>query len=160
MSDARRFDAFANLIARNFPRAQSIADIAGGKGYLQAALRQRGYSNVVTWDKCKATQRRTHRAIYRHRLFDWREAEPADLFVGMHPDGATDHILKAAAAQRVPAIICPCCALPSAVPAPHVVNYATWLHHLDLLARKLGFDVQYAGLPIRGRNTVIIARPT
>ena len=49
MGDSHRFDLFAKLISTNFPnRDKRIVDVAGGKGYLRAALFQLGYKNVWT----------------------------------------------------------------------------------------------------------------
>ena len=51
MGDSRRFDLMAKLIEKHIPKGFTIGDIASGKGYLQAALRQRGYRNITSWDK-------------------------------------------------------------------------------------------------------------
>ena len=54
MGDPRRFSLFADVIAANFPSNLPVADVAGGKGYLQVALRQRGMT---------AQEERTVRAV-------------------------------------------------------------------------------------------------
>lgn len=160
MGDPRRFSLFADVIAANFPSTLPVADVAGGKGYLQVALRQRGFASVVSWDK-RPRYSKGHRArFYRYGLFDARSA-PRDygLAVGMHPDGGTDHIIAYAARHRVPFAVCPCCVQPSAEPYFGSYRYADWCDHLARLAEHAGFDVTLAGLPMRGRNVVLIGRP-
>lgn len=165
MGDRRRHVEFAALIARNFPnRDARIADVAGGKGYLRAELHRLGYHKVETWDRCKASSRRTHRQGYHHALFDYRAAPAYDLVVGMHPDGGTDHIIMYGKTRRVPFAVCPCCVIPSAVPYGGVIGPATWradnhewTAHLLRLARCM--DTFVTALPIKGRNAVIVARP-
>lgn len=51
MGDRRRFDLFAKMIMREFPAARRIADVAGGRGWIQVALRELGHpAAVVTMD--------------------------------------------------------------------------------------------------------------
>ena len=75
MGDARRFDLLADLIADTWPdyRDARIADVAAGKGYLQMALRQRGFRNIVSFDRRKSFA--GPRSIYRYGWFDCRTAE-------------------------------------------------------------------------------------
>lgn len=158
MGDPRRFDQFAALIHRNFPRARRVADVAGGKGYLQTALRERGYE-VVTFDKRKGRKDRP-KMRYQYRYFDSTITEPFDLLVGMHPDGATDVIIKEAAARRVPFVICPCCAISTATAywgARHGIG--GWVEHLKAYAKRLGFEVREMLLKINGRNLVLVGVP-
>ncbi|MDI3467824.1 MAG: hypothetical protein OJF50_006645 [Nitrospira sp.] len=46
MGDPRRFHAFAEVIVKHLHPSMAIADVAGGKGYLQAALRERGFRSM------------------------------------------------------------------------------------------------------------------
>ena len=159
MGDPRRFHAFADLIQKHIPLDAKIGDIAGGKGYLQAALFQRGYRNVTTWDVRKRCA--SPRRGYRHSLFDYRTAPSYDAVVGMHPDGATDQLLQYAAERHVPALIVPCCAIGS-------VNaywgarggYREWMDYLKNRADYLGLSVIHTALSINGRNEVLICRPS
>jgi hypothetical protein len=50
MGDTRRFSLMAELIADRVPIDATIADIAGGKGGLQAELYCRGFRSVTSWD--------------------------------------------------------------------------------------------------------------
>lgn len=166
MGDRRRHIEFAALIARNFPNREArIADVAGGKGHLRAELFRLGYRNVETWDKCRASQRRTHRSGYRHALFNHVTAPEYDLVVGMHPDGGTDHIVLYGARRRVPFVLCPCCVIPSAHPYGGPTGPKTWRGDNDEWTRHLlrlagVMDKFVTALPITGRNQVIVARPT
>lgn len=160
MGDRRRFDLFAHLIDRNFPsyRSRPLVDVASGKGYLQAALRQHGFENIVSWDKRPRNGK--PRRCYRYGYFDWKSA-PRDyqLVVAMHPDEGTDHAIMYAAKHRLPFIICPCCAKPDAVPYSGKTHWQAWNKHLMHLARTKNMDVQLVELSMQGRNVVMIGRP-
>jgi hypothetical protein len=146
----------AELIAANFPgyRDARIADVAGGKGHLQAALRQRGFRQIVSFDKRKSYA--GGRAIYRYVWFDWRTKEPFDLIVGMHPDEGTDHIVLYGREHAVPWCVCPCCVRPSGAAYGAGANdYWRWLGHL----RQLGGgprSVHTTSLPMLGRAVVLL----
>lgn len=157
MGDRRRFDAFADLIARNITPDIPVADVAGGSGGLRAALHQRGFRDVDSWDKRHRNARGKKGYIYG--LFDWRNAPRGyKAVVAMHPDEGTDNALLYALRERVPFIICPCCVKPSG--AKFSGNqYGEWLEHLAAIGRAGRFSVTEACLPIRGRNIVLIGRP-
>lgn len=112
MGDPRRHLVFAEFISSLWPdRSLRIADVAGGHGATNAALYQLGYRNVVTFDK--RTKRWTTRPHYRYGIFREEDAADFDLLVGMHPDGATDVILKSAVENEIPAAVVPCCQIPT-----------------------------------------------
>lgn len=52
MGDSQRFKVFAKEISQKFPlkKYKTIADIAGGKGYLNKELTKKGYK-VITFNK-------------------------------------------------------------------------------------------------------------
>lgn len=154
MGDPRRFDAFAKLVVRHVPLAASVADVAGGRGYLQAALRQLGYRSVVSWDKRKRYA--SGRAGYRYGWFDYEKAPRYDAVVAMHPDEATDQVVLYATKHRIPALVCPCCVKPQAVPYWGDHNYRDWCSHLTKLATNAGAHVQWTELPIVGRSAVMM----
>jgi len=160
MGDTRRFDLFADLITSQVPGASSleIADVAGGKGYLRAALHQRGIRRVTTWDKRRSMP--AHRPGYRRAWFDYKSA-PDDygLVVGMHPDEGTDHIVMYAALHRIPFVVCPCCVKPSAAQFSGQRDYRVWCSHLAALARGLGMRVDEFSLRMHGCSTVFVGRP-
>lgn len=159
MGDSRRFDLFAKMIAKQFPSRlyKSVADIAGGKGYLQHALRERGYS-VTTFDK-RNRARKVGKMRYKRRYFSDKIEDEFDLLVGMHPDEATDVIIVEAAKREVPFLVCPCCVKPSAVTYWGKHSYKQWCQHLEKLAKKLGYKTQWLMLPMNGKNKVLVGRP-
>ena len=154
MGDPRRFDAFAKLIRKHISVDASIADVAGGKGYLQAAMRQLGYKHVVSWDKRKRCA--SGRNGYRYGWFDHRNAPQYDAVVAMHPDEATDEAVVYASSRGTRAVVCPCCVKPSATVYWGDGNYKDWCSHLESIAKRNGASVQWAQLPINGRNLVML----
>lgn len=157
MGDPRRFDAFADLIARNIAPGSTIVDVAGGSGGLRSALHHRGYSDIDSWDKRHRNAR--GRKGYVYGLFDWRNApRKYDAVVAMHPDEGTDHAIMYAIKHRVPFIVCPCCVKPSASRFSGN-QYAPWLDHLKAIGVCAGMRIAEACLPIRGRNIVLIGKP-
>lgn len=158
MGDPRRFDVFARLISERIDPRTRVVDVAGGKGYLQAALRQRGFVDVTSWDKRKKYGANTRG--YRWGWFTCDAKERYDAVVAMHPDGGTDHAILYAAAHRVPAIVCPCCAVGSAAAywGPRG-SYERWWEHLCALADGAGLNVETVEMPIDGRRRAMILTP-
>jgi hypothetical protein len=155
MGDKSRFRLFADLIASRIPHSAKIADVASGRGQLQAELYRRDYRSVVSWD----TRGRNFgpRRNYHGGLFDYRSApRDYDAVVGMHPDAGTDHIIAYAVRRRVPFIVCPCCVLPSASKMEDI-GYDGWIRHLTGMAA--GFTVERIVLPMAGRNLVLAGEP-
>lgn len=161
MGDSRRFDLFAELIARNFPQAREfpVADVAAGKGHLRAALWERGFRRVTCWDRQHKMAKA--RPGQRFQLFDYRHAPPDYvLAVGMHPDEASDHVVLWAARHRRPFILCPCCIKPSASTYwGSRSSHRSWNDHLARLAVSAGMTVTETCLQMKGRNVVMIGRP-
>ena len=161
MGDSHRFHLFADLVAERFPdRRLAIADVAAGKGKLKGELYRRGYGRVTAWDRRHKLAKRRPGQVYQ--LFDYRNA-PRDyrLVIGMHPDEATDHIILYAIKHRVPFVVCPCCALPSA--SAYVGgkgDFNPWLRHLIEVARAGRMKVETLELPMAGRNTALIGSPS
>lgn len=159
MGDSRRHAVFADAIARQFPALAEApaADVAGGRGGLQAEMRRRGFTDVVSWDVRRHYAKA--RRFYRYGRFDHRNA-PRDyrLVVGMHPDGATDEIVAYAVKHRVPFAVCPCCVLPTATRFDGV-GYAAWIAHLARVAEAGRMRVDEIALPITGRNIALVGRP-
>lgn len=112
MGDRRRFDLLAEFVAHNFPKSSTVADVAGGMGYLSLALNERGYRPTVI-DPRHSNLRRRDRCRVRPRWQRWvREftpymAEQFDVLVGLHPDGATESLVRSAVVR--PVVIVPCC---------------------------------------------------
>jgi hypothetical protein len=158
MGDSRRFDLFAKLAEKHFKKDWKIADVACGKGYLQAAMRQRGFTNIISWDKRKKTA--SNRKGYRYGYFNWQCKEKYDAVIAMHPDGGTDHAILYAGKNRVPALICPCCAIGDAVAFWGQNKYPTWIKHLEKIANDRNLSIQKTNLtPMTGRRLVLILKP-
>lgn len=148
MGDCRRFDKFAELISKNINSDLSIADIAGGKGYMRLALQDKGICNVETWDK-------RHKYVggrQRYGYFDWTTAPIYDSVVAMHPDEGTDHAILYAAKYGIPAFVCPCCAKGSAITYWGPNKYNAWVKHLLKLADVNGLKWNHEVMKFNGRN--------
>lgn len=159
MGDPRRFDLFARFIRTHVPVSARIGDIAGGKGYLQGALRQYGFSHVHTYDKRKGRKHRPGRFEYTYRFFDQSVTDELDVLVGMHPDEATDAIITEAAARRIPFVLCPCCVKPHAVTYWGSGTFDAWVAHLHQVAESAGYRVTMDYLNMNGRNLVMFGKP-
>ncbi len=158
MGDSMRFRLFTEAIQDRFPdRDAKIADVASGKGQLQAALRQVGYRKVESWDKRPRNAK--NRYGYRYGYFDYQNAPRGyGLVVGMHPDEGTDHIIEYACKHRVPFLVCPCCVMPSASKFEGI-GYEEWMRHLIGLAGTRRMEIEILSLPMEGRKEVIVGRP-
>ena len=140
MGDTSRFRLMADVIVERILPSTTIADVASGKGQLQAQLFLRGFKNIVFWD----TRGRNAgpRRNYHHGLFDYRSAPRGyQTVIGMHPDAGTDHIVCYVTKHRVPFIVCPCCVLPSASKF-EAIGYSGWVDHLAKLATDKDFVVE------------------
>jgi hypothetical protein len=157
MGDPHRFHAFADVVTQHIPRSSMIADVAGGKGYLQAALRERGFRRITSWDRRGRTSYNRHG--HRYGWFTVDIPTRYDAVVAMHPDEATDHCILYAARHRLSALISPCCVKPSAVGFWHAHTYALWCAHLERLAHQHQMTVTWTTMPINGRNDVMILTP-
>ncbi len=153
MGDKTRFCKFALMVQQYIPLEARVVDVAGGKGYLQMALRQLGYRDVTSWDKRKKYSRGRG---YRYGWFSWNCQEPYDAVVAMHPDEGTDHALIYAARRGVPALVCPCCIRPSAENFWGQHKYGAWCQHLEKLVTDRGGGVSWLKLGMSGRNDVML----
>ena len=160
MGDSRRFDRFGEFIKRNFPveKYPVVADIAGGKGYLQTNLRNYGY-NVTTFDKRKGRKNRPNRFHYQYRYFTSAIKEEFSLLVGMHPDEATDIIIAEAGRRKIPYAIVPCCIKPTASQLKDNYTYSNWIKHLKRFAKECNLTANESYLRITGKRLVIYGFP-
>jgi hypothetical protein len=157
MGDSRRFDLFAKLISKHISKSSIIADVAGGQGYLQLALKDLGYKDITTFDKRKHHVNKINQ-VYKY--FDYRTEKGFSAVVAMHPDEGTDHALMYAINNRVPAVICPCCVKPHATILHSSHNFTNWKRHLTSLAEKSNMEVIWTVLkPMTGKREVMIIKP-
>lgn len=161
MGDPSRFRVFAATIAASVTANTRIADVAGGSGGLRTALFLLGIHNVTTIDKRPKLARGRKGEAYR--FLDWQtEPDRYDCVVAMHPDQATDHAILFAARCGIPAMICPCCIMPSAADYGGrlgAAGYFDWVRHLKCLAQVHGMTVTHSRLNISGRNDLLVLMP-
>ncbi|HEY3451353.1 MAG TPA: hypothetical protein VGK67_33655 [Myxococcales bacterium] len=148
MADPRRFELFAQFIARRFPDARRVYDVAGGMGRLNEELTKLG-REVTTFDG----RHKRLKVRYQERQFTLEEPCLCDAVVGLHPDGATRVIVEYAAAHQVPFAIVPCC-------SDNGMPYKPWMRHLAGLAQEKGLAVEEHTLPMAGRARVIVGAPS
>lgn len=159
MGDTHRFEIFANFVATILPKDARIADVAGGGGNLQQALRSLGFTNVTSWDN-RHIKDRVRGMIYVRKYFDYTRVSPKhyDAVIGLHPDGGTDQIVMFAVQYNKLAIVCPCCVIPTAT---HFAggDFDAWLKHLKRVALTRGHAVIERTLKMKGRNQVLVIKP-
>ena len=159
MGDSRRFDVFASFVATQFPNKNlKIADVAGGKGYLALALREQGYRDITIIDpKRRLKKKVNHRATFLAIPFTETLDRRFDLVLGMHPDEATDHIIRYSVKHGSPFVVCPCCIKPSAVAYWGSAKFHLWIAHLKRMA--VGFSIREYLLKMSGKNLVLVGEP-
>lgn len=115
MGDRRRFPVLADFIAERFAPCR-VADVAGGQGYLSLELAVRGFECTVFDPRQTELSRSDRQAVRKglrpgfqrvRRCFDPGAAGEYGLVVGLHPDGATEVVVKSAGKARV--VVVPCC---------------------------------------------------
>jgi len=157
MGDERRGQVFAQFIVKQFPKAATILDVAGGKGQVARKLANKK-RHVVVIDKHPRLEGRSHPRIRYIKGWFTEDSEmpECDLVVGMHPDEATSEIVLYAVKHGIPFAVVPCCRK-----GRHSENltYPGWLAKLKALARRTGYDTYEAGLKMRGMNTVVVGKP-
>jgi Ser/Thr protein kinase RdoA (MazF antagonist) len=165
MGDARRFEVFARFIRRTFPAATSVADVAGGHGELAFWLGELGLRPVVIDPRPVTFPRWIHRRLRKRAVCGGRRigieriervvarVEDADLrrfdlVVALHPDEATEPVVRAAVAHGADFAVVPCCVFPLDGIRR---SRAGWLTHLASLAP----GARVSALPIGGANVVL-----
>ena len=150
MGDSRRFQVFADFVSNKLNKDIKIADVAAGQGYLQLALKEKGFTNVISFDK-----RKKHvGGNRRYQWFNYRTQEKLDAIIAMHPDEATDHAVMYSVIHKVPAFICPCCVKPDAVTYwDGHCDFLKWCKHLEKIAK--GREITWHKLKINGRNDLM-----
>ncbi len=162
VNDRRRFRAFADFIRRTFPDVETIADVAGGRGALSYHLHELGYDATIIDSRDTHLPQRMHRALRKQSVKQGRLIEiprivrtlqdvdlrPFDLIVGLHPDEATEHALRAAIELGRDFAIVPCCVFPIDGAKR---SKGGWREYLTSLST----DITTARLPIDGANVVL-----
>lgn len=151
MGDKRRFDIVGRFIAANYRKGR-VADVAGGKGYLALALAEQGFESVVIDPRPRdrnAMGSHREKKVGRMRC-EFRDPRKFDLAVGLHPDGATEALARAAVYR--PVAIVPCCHYwdgPESHGSPDMPET------IRRLWRNLGVAWRETCLPMTGKNLVM-----
>lgn len=156
-------------------RGDGVLDVAGGRGAVSFELfNKRRIPCVLIEPRTRRLSREQHiwladvsedrRVLCEHRREEFTEKYVCDSFsiiVGVHADQATEIIVDAALAARVPFAVVPCCVFPRAnthrrTPDGALVN--TTRHFVEYLRAKHS-SIRVAFLPFRGRNAVVYSDP-
>jgi|TARA_Y100000310_G_scaffold274578_3_gene290664 hypothetical protein len=160
--DRRRFPAFADFIHNTYRQATTVADVAGGRGILSYHLHQLGYDATIIDTRNAHLPSRLQRVLRKQSVKQGRLIEiprvigkvqevdlrPFDIIVGLHPDDATEHLVREALKLGKDFAVIPCCVFPIDG-AKH--SQEDWRAYLASLSA----DMRTATLPIDGANTVL-----
>lgn len=162
VNDRRRFRAFACFIHKMYPQVRTVADVAGGRGNVSYFLRDLGYDATVIDDRVTRLPSWMHREMRKESVKQGRLMEiprivkrvqdvdlrPFDLIVGLHPDEATEHVVREALEHGKDFAIVPCCVFPSDGIKRSKEDWCTYLMSLSA-------DIITTSLPIEGSNRVL-----
>ena len=150
MSDLKTARMFAKFIDQRFPK-QPVADVAGGNGFVQQALRELEWDDVTTYDlKPRPNKNNRNLKMVKGKL---PEQPKQTLIIGMHPDGATLEILNIATENDLSFVICPCCAI---MPNGDKFKGGDWRKFLRSKAiQKSKKTVQTHTMKFKGKNYII-----
>lgn len=161
MGDQRRTFVFSDFLADLFcpEKYPKIADVGGGNASGTMALIRKGYAATLFEER--QLNRRGRRRLSRGVKFTQCDIVEAhftigeyDLVIGMHPDGATWHIMRLAQEAHCPFVIVPCCKIPpNHLKVPRDLVWSEWL---VCEARRMCFSVNSYLLPIHGKNLAIV----
>ena len=152
MGDPRRNEVFAQFILRNFPKAKSILCVADGKGDLAAALARKGKRVRVVEEKPRFAGIAPRGLRYTKGRFTRSSEVPEDLIVGMHPDAATEAIIRAAKRHGKGFAVVPCCHMLENGGSACVASPGGWRNYLmGLWGGSLSTELR----GMTGRNVVI-----
>ena len=165
MGDKARFPVFADFLVGTFEGVSRVADVAGGGGYLSIELSRRGLISTVVDPRRTGLPRRVKKGFHKiaraggfagtfNRIeepIESVELASYDLLVGMHPDGATESIVRAAVLHQKPFAVVPCCVFAS--DGMHR-SFDEWLVFLVSLAP----GSRIVSLPFGGPNQVVYCR--
>ncbi len=127
MGDSNRFIIFADFIQKHFNNCEKILDVAGGQGGLTYELIKRGYQVTVIDPKIKIKNNNVSKIKKYYN--DEIDISDYDLIVGLHPDGATEYIVKNAIQNNKRFAVIPCCVFP--INKKLKFNYHQWINHLQ-----------------------------
>ena len=162
VNDSRRFPAFASFIHQTYPAANRIADVAGGNGRLSFYLRELGFEATVIDSRDTNLPNRMRRMLRKESIrkgklasipkiinkVEDEDLSEFDLLVALHPDEATEHVIRMAIALNKDFAVIPCCVFPiDGIKRSH----DDWRDYLTTIAPL----TQTAYLPIEGDDVVL-----
>lgn len=127
MGDRRRFVVFARFLREAFPEAARIADVGGGRGLLSIELGELGFTPTIVDPRLTTNlPHRVRKALRKEALRTGRvrrlrrlharvedvDLSEFDIIAGLHPDQATEPIVRRAVEARKPFAVVPCCVMP------------------------------------------------
>jgi hypothetical protein len=166
MGDKRRFHAFADFICQTFPASKTIADVAGGRGELAFRLFEYGKQPAIIDPRSTTFPRWIHQSLRKQTLctgkrqcIERRQArvedvdlQVFDLIVALHPDEATEPVIRTAIASGIAFAVVPCCVFPLDRISR---TQEEWICYLEHLAP----GIQRGILSIAGANSVLWWNP-
>ena len=160
----RRFEVVARFVAERFPRpaTTTVLDVAGSTGVLGYHLAEYGYTVTVIDPRRRAVRRRYRKAAQkagfisrlRYERRPLQDSDCADLLVGLHPDEATEGIVRLAVKLGVGFVVVPCCVMPQDGVRR---SFEDWCGYLIGLV-PAAYEVHREHLPMDGANLAIWAR--
>ena len=162
VNDRMRFRVFAEFIRETYPRGAKVADVAGSRGSLSWHLRELGFHPTIVDVRDSRHPRWVHRALRKDSRDLGRlvriprivakvqnmDLSGFDLIVGLHPDEATEHIVRAALACGKDFAVVPCCVFPLDGLKRSKEGWRAYLASLSP-------DIRTAEIPIDGSNIVL-----
>jgi hypothetical protein len=184
---SERHALFAQWLVDNYgrdflARGSGVLDVAGGKGELSYALRDLGIPSMVLDPAPRLLLMGphnisvlpfalegdgTHLLEKEHTTTTFQDRaliRSCSMIVGMHPDQATEPIIRLAMHLGVPFALLPCCVMPSLFPlrfhqGQPVRSYRVFCQYLQALAEheinKAEGCIRTDHLPFMGRNLIL-----
>lgn len=163
--DGRRGRVFAEFIHKTYPHVHRIADVAGGRGSVSFHLYQLGYAATIIDERDAQLPGRLQRVLRKQSVEQGRIVEiprvvkkvqdvdlrSYDLIVALHPDEATEHVVRAGIEHGKDFAVVPCCVFPMDGVKR---SREAWREYLISLSP----DIMTARLPIDGANVVLYRR--
>jgi hypothetical protein len=162
VNDRRRFRVFAEFIRGTYPAGARVADVGGSRGSLSWHLRVLGFHPTIVDVRDSRHPRWVHRELRKKSRDLGRlvgiprltakvqdvDLSPFDLLVGLHPDEATEPLVRAALGHGKDFAVVPCCVFPLDGVRR---SREGWLAYLASLSP----EIRRAELPVQGANVVL-----
>lgn len=155
MGDHRRFEEITKFVQRNYKSRLNILDVAGGCGELSILLSRIGNTTTIV-DPCiwlsKKDKLQYNIKTIKSKFNMSFDISEYDLVIGLHPDGATEYIIKQCVQCDKSFVVVPCCIIPQFTKMKYDFN--SWLKYLKSMSSRI-VECQ---LPFAGKNIVLFLR--